>query len=444
MATQEYAASIQGVSIRVTRLDAAGNLLNGPGDSYTTSAFLRVSFTPEYEEGDEITEKSANGTVCVTYKAPDTLKRITMELAICEPDAELSQLLSGGLLLRKTVDGVVKSVGWAAPGVGDDPAGNGVSIEAWSHAVKDGKRASVLPYFHWVFPYAKLRQSGDRVIENGMLATTFEGYGLGNKNFGSAVDGRWEFPVASERPYSYSRASWAPVGLQGFYTWTDQASYQKFFTKAGIQGATTIAVDSIFGVANVATVTLSDTLANAGVVSGDKIYVNNCGEPFNTNSVGVAVTPLTGLTTTANTATTTLAVANTAGFVVGQALTSTAGTGTLNASTTISSITNATHFVVSNNPTANGSVTFNLAGGNAFFYVTSANLSSNVTATLDKYSRINLVDSVTEAGAYAAVTTTQIDTQYANTNSESNYNVPGNLDYLADNDIDFIIKSNED
>jgi hypothetical protein len=406
---------------------------------------MRVSFTPEYEEGDEITEKSANGTVCVTYKAPDTLKRITMELAICEPDAELSQLLSGGLLLRKTVDGVVKSVGWAAPGVGDDPAGNGVAIEAWSHAVKDGKRASVLPYFHWVFPYAKLRQSGDRVIENGMLATTFEGYGLGNKNFGSAVDGRWEFPVASERPYSYSRASWAPVGLAGFYTWTDQASYQKFFTKAGIQGATTIAVDSIFGVANVATVTLSDTLTAAGVVSGDKIYVNNCGEPFNTDSVGVAVTPLTGLTTTANTATSTLVVANTAGFVVGQSLTSTAGTGTLNASTTISSITNATHFVVSNVPTANGSVTFNLAGGNAFFYVTSANLSSNVTATLDKYSRISLVDSVTEAGSYTAVTTTEIDTQYAGSgDAESGYNVPGSLTYNADSNVDFIIKSNED
>ena len=535
MATQEYAASIQGVSIRVTRLDAAGNLLNGPGDSYTTSAFMRVSFTPEYEEGDEITEKSANGTVCVTYKAPDTLKRITMELAICEPDSELSQLLSGGLLLRKTVDGVVKSVGWAAPGVGDDPAGNGVAIEAWSHAVKDGKRASVLPYFHWVFPYAKLRQSGDRVIENGMLATTFEGYGLGNKNFGSAVDGRWEFPVAAERPYSYSRASWAPVGLAGFYTWTDQASYQKFFTKSAIQGATTIAVDSIFGNANVATVTLSNTLTNAGVVSGDKIYVNNCGEPFNTDSVGVAVTPLTGLsavkTATGLTATlvlstnsitvltgdiskvvvgqlllktdagagtfgnsgvvyvktvtptgtsggtitvagadgttnqnhtalgaivfdvvavsifsTTLSVANTAGFVVGQAIARVSGTGNVSAGTTISSITNATHFVLSAVPSTSGTLVFDLAGGNAFYYTTNADLSSNLTATLDKYSRVNLVDSVTEAGSYTAVTTTEIDTKYSNASGdvEAGYNVPGSLNYNADANVDFIIKSNED
>ena len=223
MATQDYAASVQGVAIRVTRLDAAGNLLNGAGDSYTTSAFLRTSFTPEYEEGDEIVEKSADGTVCVSYKAPDTLKRITMELAICEPDTELSQLISGGLLLRKNFGSFAspnnKSVGWAAPSVGDDPSGNGVALECWSFAVADGRRASTNPYFHWVFPYAKLRQSGDRVIENGMLATTFEGYGLGNVNFGSGLDGRWEYPVASERSYSYARTSYSPTGLKGFYRW---------------------------------------------------------------------------------------------------------------------------------------------------------------------------------------------------------------------------------
>jgi hypothetical protein len=243
MATQDYAASIQGVSIRVTRLDAAGNLLNNAGDSYTTSAFMRLSFTPEYEEGDEITEKSANGAVCVTYKSPDTLKRITMEVAICEPDPELTQMLSGGLLLRKNLGTFVapnnSSIGWASPAVGDDPSGFGVAIETWSHAIKEGKKAATLPYFHWVFPYCKLRQSGDRVIENGMLATTFEGYGLGNELFGSGKDGRWEYPVAAERPYSYARGSWAPTGLRGFYTWNDTTgAYTAVTTFAG-QGSTT-------------------------------------------------------------------------------------------------------------------------------------------------------------------------------------------------------------
>ena len=262
MATQEYAASIQGVSIRVTRLDAAGNLMTGAGDSYTTSAFMRVSFTPEYEEGDEITEKGANGVVCVTYKAPDTLKRITMELAICEPDPELSALISGGLLLRKNLGTLAnpdnKSIGWAAPGVGDDPAGNGVALEVWSHAIKNGKKASVLPYFHWIFPFVKMRQSGDRVIENGLMANTFEGYGLGNPSFQAGPDGRWEFPVAAERPYAYARSDWAPTGLNGFYTWTDGTG-QVYFTSATATDPSTVNVVS-------ASATLANTSSLAGLM----------------------------------------------------------------------------------------------------------------------------------------------------------------------------------
>lgn len=267
MATQDYAASVQGVAIRVTRLDASGTLLTGDGDSYTTSAFLRASFTPEYEEGDEITEKAADGTVCVSYKAPDTLKRITMEIAICEPDPELTALLSGGLLLRKNFGSVGtpdrKSIGYASPGVGDDPAGNGVAIEVWSFAVKDGKRAASLPYFYWVFPYAKLRQSGDRVIENGLLATTFEGYGLGNEEFSTGPDGRWEYPVAAERPYSYARGDWAPTGLTGFYNW---------------YGNLSSVVNNKSLTSNVATLT---TATSHGYLAGQSVTVAGVDATFN-------------------------------------------------------------------------------------------------------------------------------------------------------------------
>ncbi len=299
MATQSYAASVQGAAIRVTRLSASGALLTGDLDSYTTSAFLRMSFTPEYEDGEEITEKAADGTVCVSYKAPDRLKRVTMELAICEPDPELTALLAGGVLLTRndstateksvtnagssangttatlvvpsghgivagdniTVAGLTptglngikrvsavtstsvsfltsisdtvagtgnvtlrddNSVGWAAPAIGDDPAGNGVAIEVWSFAVADGKRVATNPYFHWIFPYARLRQSGDRVIENGLLANTFEGYGIGNTTFSDGPDGRWEWTQVTDRPYAYARADWSPSTelLKGFYTWS--------------------------------------------------------------------------------------------------------------------------------------------------------------------------------------------------------------------------------
>ena len=217
----DYAASVQGVSIRVTRLDVNGNLMTGPMDSYTSSSFIRTSFTPEYEDGDEITEKAADGTVCVSFKAPDTLKRVTMEIAICDPDPELSALLSGGLLLSDTDNqGNEVSLGWASAQTGEDPSGNGVAVEVWSRAIQNGKPAPSNPYFQWIFPYVKTRLSGDRVIENGLLATTFEGFGLGNINFRSGPDGTWRWPAAVDRPYLYARTPWAPQGIRGFFQWT--------------------------------------------------------------------------------------------------------------------------------------------------------------------------------------------------------------------------------
>lgn len=302
MATQDYAASVQGVAIRVTRLGASGNLLTAAGDSYTTSAFLRTSFTTEYEEGDEVVEKSANGSICVSYKSPDTLKRITMELAICDPDPELTSLLSGGLLLRKNFGTFAVpenlSVGWAAPAVGDDPAGNGVALEVWSHAVKDGKRASTRPFFYWVFPYAKLRQSGDRVIENGLLANTFEGYGLGNSLFSTGPDGRWEHPVATERPYAFARTTWAPSGLKGFYTWYDNA---------------TAVVNNKVLTTNVATLT---TASAHGFLVGQSVVVSGVDSTFN----GTFTITTVGSTTTFSYAKTAADVVTAAVSPVGSAL----------------------------------------------------------------------------------------------------------------------------
>lgn len=287
MATQEYSSSIQGVAVRVTRLDATGNPLNGPGDSYTTHAFMRVSFTPEYEEGDEITEKSANGAVCVSFKSPDTLKRITMEFAICEPDPELTALISGGILLRKNLGTFAspdhKSVGWASPAVGDDPSGNGVAIEAWSRAIVDGKPSATLPFYHWVFPYAKLRQSGDRVIENGLLANTFEGYGLGNVLFGSGPDERWEWPEATDRPVSYGKTAWAPSGLRGFYTW---------------HADLTAAISNKSLTANVATITTSSA---HGFAAGDRVSIDGVDATFD-GTYTILTVPTTTTFTYAKTA----------------------------------------------------------------------------------------------------------------------------------------------
>lgn len=222
MAVSNYAASVQGVCLRLTRLNPDGTPVQAAeGAVYVTKAFMRVSFTPEYEEGDEVTEKNAAGEVCITYKAPDTLKRATMELAICEPDPEVTELLTGGVLLNlpsdlagTSLDGKTDlagtTVGYASGKVGDAPNPDGVALEVWSLAIRDGARDNDLPYYRWVFPKVTLRPSGDRVIENGVLANAFEGFGVGNINFGTGGMDDWAWPDATDRPYMYARDNETP------------------------------------------------------------------------------------------------------------------------------------------------------------------------------------------------------------------------------------------
>lgn len=116
--SQNHAASVQGVCVRATRLAADGQPATGAYASYVMDAFIRTTFTPDYDEGEEIQEKGANGLLCVYYKANDTLKRVTLELAICEPDPELTELLTGGTLLAETT-GTASTIGTGGSTAGD-------------------------------------------------------------------------------------------------------------------------------------------------------------------------------------------------------------------------------------------------------------------------------------------------------------------------------------
>ena len=201
------ASSITATHLRVTRLGPDGKFLTDAKASFTTKSFISLSFSPEYEDGDEFTQKNAAGAVCATYKAPDTLKRVNISLAICNPDPEFSNIIAGGTLLG--TDGE----GWAAPRIGEEATPNGVAIEAWSRAINDGKIDSAKPVWHWVLPYAQMRESGERVLQNDMLATEFEGWGVGNLGFGSGPNAPlWPHKGKTDSPYAYTRSTGVPAG----------------------------------------------------------------------------------------------------------------------------------------------------------------------------------------------------------------------------------------
>jgi hypothetical protein len=211
---QDNASAVAGMAIRLTRLAADGTPVSGPSGSYVTKKFVSLGFTPEYETGDEFTTKAADGTVCASWKAPDTLKRVTLSIALCDPDPEFTEMIAGGTLL--SAGG--KSVGWKAPLVGIDATPNGVAIEVWAVANVGGKQAAVNPYWHFVFPYAQMHSAGERAIQNDLLATSFEGWAVGNVGFGDGPAAP-QWPFASDSPVAYARTTSIPAGT-GYQTVT--------------------------------------------------------------------------------------------------------------------------------------------------------------------------------------------------------------------------------
>lgn len=212
---QDYAASISGVMIRVSSLNADGTLVKGPSAAYQSTGFIQLTLTPEYEAGVEYTQKNASGQVAVTYRTDDVLKRVTLALGLTTPDPELVNLISGGVLLSAAG----QSVGWAAEALGVNENPNGVALEIWTNAIVNGRPAITNPYWHWIIPFAKLHLNGNRVLQEGLTVTDFTGYGNGNSGF-MAGPAAPTWPFQSDRAYAYARCATLPTGPTGFVTVT--------------------------------------------------------------------------------------------------------------------------------------------------------------------------------------------------------------------------------
>lgn len=212
MAARDGASSVQGTWMRVTKLTTAG-AIDTDYPVLNTKGFISASFSPQFEDGDEITEKAADGSVCVSFKGDDSLTRLDFSLSVCTPDPEIAALLAGGNVLLSGSDEVI---GYTSVGVGAT-VGNPVAIEIWSIANVGGKPASDYPYWHWVFPYVKVRYEGDREFSNGLLANEFSGQALGNTalvqtglNPANTGDDFVTYREALVNPFTYVRATGQP------------------------------------------------------------------------------------------------------------------------------------------------------------------------------------------------------------------------------------------
>jgi len=203
------AGSLFALGIRVTKLGPTGAPLPGARNSYVSDALVQAQLGLEYEDGDEIVQKNGAGLVCLTYKAPDTLKRGTIEgLQICQPDPNLLAMTVGGNVL---MDGA-NEVGYQAPEVGTDPNPYGVSVELWTNAIIDGAQAG---YFWWVVPRAKLRPNGTLNLSGtDPLVPELSGTATQNANWLDGPANDWEF--SSDRVWQFAQTDTLPDLTRGY------------------------------------------------------------------------------------------------------------------------------------------------------------------------------------------------------------------------------------
>lgn len=200
--TNRGAASLHGLAVRVTQLQADGSHIAN-SQMYTTDNLVKFDFNPDIEAGTEVSDKNASGNVAVTFRMPDVIKRLTMDLEVVYPDPELEVLVSGG---STYVSGTSNIMGMQYPPL--NIAGvlnqvNGVSVEIWTHAILNGGIDPLQPYMHWVFPRCFFRKN-NRTIDINRMASSFTGYGLENTMWGSGPQADWTWDSSRVAQWAFT------------------------------------------------------------------------------------------------------------------------------------------------------------------------------------------------------------------------------------------------
>lgn len=86
---------LRGRRVRVTRLDATGRPVYGDNNSVVTKGFTTASMTTNVEEGEEISEVSADGTVCIFDPATPSFNGYGVEITFCEVSYGMFELFTG-------------------------------------------------------------------------------------------------------------------------------------------------------------------------------------------------------------------------------------------------------------------------------------------------------------------------------------------------------------
>lgn len=190
--------SIQACRIRVGALDDGGAPDPGLTNLVVTDALIQIQTSYEIETGQEFTQKNGCGEICQTFKEEDKIKRVSLELQLCQLDYDLLVMMLGASAITGTLtDAGGATIGYDLPS-STAATSNGVSLEAWTKAWDGGSQPVSLGgdplYHHFVWPKTTW-VPGQRTLQSGILVVPLTGIGTENPSIGDGPAN--DFPFTS-------------------------------------------------------------------------------------------------------------------------------------------------------------------------------------------------------------------------------------------------------
>jgi hypothetical protein len=181
MATECFRA-LQGIAMRVTRLDACGTPVIGAKSTVVSESFVTFGAAAEIEDPDEFTVKTANGRLCLSETGCPTLKRMNISFEVCRADPEMFEIAGGTTLVLDAED---NAVGYRVNSeLGDCPR---FALEIWSRVPIDdcASEGGSQQWVYFLFPFVTNGRLGDVTIENGPVTFVLTAESQPNPNWGA-------------------------------------------------------------------------------------------------------------------------------------------------------------------------------------------------------------------------------------------------------------------
>jgi hypothetical protein len=176
-----------------------------------TKGFVKVDMEPQYQDGEEFFERTADGTPCVNQKDDPTLTRMQLTIDFCEINVLGAAYISSARLLTTGVP--TTGTGFA---VSEGNAPNRYSLEVWQAVAGSGAcdASGVQRYIYNAWPNVGASQFGTYTIENGrstlqIISETKAAYALWDTRVGAPwlpvgafvdTDEHWVWNVTTTPP----------------------------------------------------------------------------------------------------------------------------------------------------------------------------------------------------------------------------------------------------